>query len=104
MSTALKQKEKPLSGALKVIFEELSSEPKQKNARLARVWPQIVGNEVAKKTKVKFNHSGVSVIAGNSSFAFELSRKFGDLILKRLQNEFGEKEIQKIWISVGRMD
>ena len=95
---------KPLSGTLKTIFSELSSEPKQKNAKLTSVWPRIVGENIAKKTRVKFNRSGVTILTDTSALSYEISQKFGDTILKRLQHEFGESEIQKIWVNVGKID
>ncbi len=96
--------QKPLNETIKTIFSILSSEPKQKNAKLTNIWPKVAGAEIAKRTKVKFSKSGVTVTTNSSAFAFEISQKFGDLILKRLQNEFGENEVQKIWVNVGRID
>ncbi|MBI4387809.1 MAG: DUF721 domain-containing protein [Candidatus Omnitrophica bacterium] len=92
---------KPLSQAIQHIFRELSAPPKQKNARLTDIWPKIVGDRISAITTPCFQGRGVVVWVKNSPFAFELSQRYGALILKRLQNEFGEQEIEKIWFRVG---
>ncbi len=91
----------PLAQTIKNVFSELSAPPKQKNARLVDGWSKMVGERIAKQTTPKFGKSGVVVWAGNSSLAYELSQKYGSAILKRLQNEFGEEEIKKVWFCVG---
>ena len=94
--------EKPLAQVIKSVFQELSSEPKQKNTKLASSWPRIVGDRIAGRTNVKFSESNVVIWADNSALAFELSQKYKASILKRLQNEFGEEEVKSIWVCVGR--
>ncbi len=96
-----KQRIQPLTETVKNIFRELSTEPKQKNARLVAGWSRMVGERIAKKTTPKFGKSGVVVWVDNSALAFELSQRYGSTILKRLQNEFGEEEIKKVWFCVG---
>lgn len=91
----------PLNSALKNIFRDLSNGPKAQNTRLVDKWNQVVGENVAKKTTPRFQNSGVVVWVENSSLACELSQVYSAAILKRLQNEFGENEVKKIWFRVG---
>ena len=96
-----KQTTQPLAGTIKGIFQELLAEPKQKNSRLADGWAKIVGERIAKRTTPKFREFGVVIRTDDSVLAFELGRRYGAAILKRLQNEFGEEEVKKVWFCVG---
>ncbi len=99
MNTAL-QETKPLAAAIKRIFAGFTEEPKKENTRLAECWPKIVGERIAAKTKPSLNQGGVKVYTESSALSFELSQNYGPAILKRLQNEFGEERIKKIWFCV----
>ena len=92
---------KPLTQTINHIFQELSATPKQRNVKLVDVWLKIVGGKIAGLTTPRFHGKGVVVWVRNSSFACELSQKYGAAILKRLQNEFGGGEVEKIWFCVG---
>jgi len=95
------QEAKPLAEAIKKIFTGFTDEPKKDNNRLAECWPKIVGEKIAAKTKPSFNQKGIKVYTESSALSFELSQHYGPAILKRLQNEFGEEKIKKIWFCVG---
>jgi len=45
----------------------------------------------------------VTVWVDDSTLAFELSRKYKPAMLKRLQNEFGEHEVEDIRFFVGEL-
>ena len=93
--------EKPLEQTIRAIFGGLSAQPKQKNARLVENWHKIVGSGIAERTTPRFGKSSVVVWADNSPLAYELSQKYGAAILKRLQHEFGESEVKKVWFRAG---
>ena len=95
------QESKPLAAAIKKIFESFSEEPKKEGMKLADCWPKIVGEKIAAKTKPTLDQEGVRVYTESSALSFELSQHYGSAILKRLQNEFGEERIKKIWFCVG---
>lgn len=99
MTITVEQKN-PLAAAVKKIFAGLTEEPKKDHTKLAECWPKIVGGEIAAKTKPSFNRSGVRVTTESSAMSFELSQHYGPAILKRLQNEFGEEKVKKIWFCV----
>ena len=102
MSQTTANIQQPLNNTLKLIFTNLTDGPKQKNARLIEKWNRLVGEEVSKKTTPRFHTSSVVIWVENSALACELSQRWGDIILKRLQNEFGEKEVRRVWFSVGK--
>ena len=93
----------PLLGTIKAVLRSFSTPTKQRNARLADGWPEIVGGKISKVATARFSENGSDVIvfANSSTLAFELSQKYGGVILKRLQNEFGENEIKKVWFRAG---
>ena len=96
--------EKPLKTVLNHLFTHLTKPEEQKRAALVDVWPQIAGERFAEHTKPRFAAGGrVTVWVDNSTLAFELSQRYRALILKRLQNQFGENEIKDVRFFVGEI-
>lgn len=92
---------RPLAETLRGILGGCTEGPKRDYGNLAEAWPKIVGAEIASKTRPFFRGTCVVVEATNSTLAFELSQHYGAAILKRLQHEFDETRVQKIWFRVG---
>jgi predicted nucleic acid-binding Zn ribbon protein len=95
---------KPLADTIKSVLTQLSCADTQKKSILLSLWPSIIGTKYARNTKPRFsNEKTVIVWVDDSTLAFELSRRYKPTILKRLQNQFGEDEIQNIRFLVGEL-
>lgn len=92
---------KPLGGALKKVVEDLCSPEREERVRLCAKWEQMVGAKLAQLTTPRFRGLGVVVWVTNAPLAYEVSQRYGGVILKRLQNEFGEERVGKVWFCVG---
>ncbi len=96
--------EKPLKSVLNNIFLRLSNPENQKKSQLLDCWPKIAGTQFSKRTKPLLQKNGsVTVWVDDSTLAFELSRKYKPLLLKRLKNQFGEEEIKDVRFLVGEV-
>jgi len=96
--------ERPLTSVLKEVFKNLDNPVRQERARLVGCWPQIVGRFFSEHTKPQFsNHSRVTVWVDDSAAAYELSQRYKQTILKRLQNEFGEEKVKDVRFIVGEL-
>ncbi|PIQ85984.1 MAG: hypothetical protein COV74_06525 [Candidatus Omnitrophica bacterium CG11_big_fil_rev_8_21_14_0_20_45_26] len=94
------ENKKPLAATVNAIFTRLSESPAQQKSKLVDRWQALVGPKIGAETTPKFGRQSVIVWTGNAALASELTHKYGQAILKRLQNEFGE-DIKKIWFRVG---
>ncbi|MCM8775867.1 MAG: DUF721 domain-containing protein [Candidatus Omnitrophica bacterium] len=91
----------------KVVLDVLSECQAQKqNARnqLLEKWPAIAGARFATHTRPSLSKSGILYIwVDQSSLAFELSQRYRQSLLKRIQALLGEKEVKAIRIRVGQL-
>lgn len=100
----IRMDDKPLKSALTSIFLRLTNPENQKKTLLLDCWPKIAGAQFAKRTKPVFQKDGqVTVWVNDSTLAFELSRRYKPLLLKRLRNQFGETEIKDMRFLVGEI-
>lgn len=95
-------KEAGLGGVLKKIFETISTPQQQLNQKLYNVWPRVLDSTWANRAIPRLKNKTVVVWVENSNLACEMSRRYEQTILKRLQNELGEEQIKKVWFCVGR--
>ena len=96
--------EKPLKPILESLFTHLTDPGQSRKAVLVDRWPKIAGEQFSKHTKPRFADDGsVSVWVDDSTLAFELSRRYKPLFLKRLKNEFGEEHVKDIRFFVGEI-
>ncbi len=96
--------EKPLKSVLNSIFLNLTTNPDfQKKSALIECWPKIAG-QFSKNTKPVFSDDGkITVWVNDSTLAFELSRRYKPVLLKRLKNQFGEDEVKDLRFLVGEI-
>ncbi len=96
--------EKPIKQILNSIFLRLTNPENQRKSNLADCWPKIVGLQFSKHTKPLFSKDGkVTVWVDDSTLAFELSRRYKPLLLKRLKNQFGEEKVKDVRFLVGEI-
>ena len=95
--------EKPIKQVLNSIFLRLTNPESQKKSSLVDNWSKVAGSQFSKHTKPQFSRDGkITVWVDDSTLAFELSRRYKPTILKRLQNEFGEEEVEDVKFLVGK--
>ncbi len=95
--------EKPLAPILDGLLSRLSAPEQNKKSMLIESWPRIVGR-FSEHTKPRFGSGGEVVVwVDDSTLAFELSRRYKPLLLKRLKNQFGENEVRDIRFLVGEI-
>lgn len=96
--------EKPLKLVLEDIFKRLSNPDGRKKTKLLECWPKIAGADIAQHTKARFSaDKQVTVWVDDSTLAFELSQRYKPGILKRLQNLFGEADVEDVRFFVGEL-
>ena len=96
--------EKPMKAILNRLFSKLSEPAQEKRSRLISCWDEIVGSGFSKRTKPRFAPNGnITVWVDDSTLAFELSRRYKAVLLKRLRNQFGEDEVKDIKFFVGQL-
>ena len=96
--------EKPLKSVLTSLFTRLTDPEQQKKTALVDCWPKIAGEQFSKHTQPRFTvDRKVVVCVDDSTLAFELSRRYKAVLLKRLRNQFGEDEVKDIKFFVGQL-
>ena len=96
--------EKPLQSVVHNIIQRLSAPEGHGRSVLAERWSEIAGPRFSGHTQARFGmDKRVTVWVDDSTLAFELSRKYKPAMLKRLQNEFGEHEVEDIRFFVGEL-
>jgi predicted nucleic acid-binding Zn ribbon protein len=96
--------EPPLRAAINNIFNRLSEPDLKMRSNLVDAWPQISGAFFSKHTKPRFGAANeVLVWVDDSTMAFELSQRYKPVILKRLQNQFGEEHVKSVRFFVGEI-
>ena len=95
--------EKPLASVLEGLLTRLHTPGQNKKTTLMELWPKIAGR-FSEHTKPRFGSDGqVIVWVDDSTLAFELSRRYKPVLLKRLVNQFGENEVKDIRFFVGEI-
>ena len=95
--------EKPLASVLEGLLTRLHTPEQNKKTALMELWPKIAGR-FSGHTKPRFGSDGqVIVWVDDSTLAFELSRRYKPVLLKRLVNQFGENEVKDIRFFVGEI-
>lgn len=95
---------KPLKPILNSLFHSLTDPERSKRSALTDYWPTIAGNLFSKHTKPEFTSDGkITVWVDDSTLAFELSRRYKPLLLKRLRNQFGEDQVKDLRFFVGEL-
>ncbi|MBI4357668.1 MAG: DUF721 domain-containing protein [Candidatus Omnitrophica bacterium] len=95
---------KPLKPILESLFARLSEPWQQRRSALVNLWPRLVGSDFAKHTKPRFAADGsVTVWVDDSTLAFELSRRYKPVLLKRLRGQFGEAQVKDVKFFVGEL-
>lgn len=96
---------KPLEPILKNLLSSLQEPEQRRRSLLVDRWANVVGSRFAKHTKPRFSGDGKVVVwVDDSTLAFELSRRYKPVLLKRLRNEFGEGEVKDIRFFVGDLN
>ena len=94
----------PLAPLLKNLFVKFEDPERSKRAELVNSWQDIAGGYFSKHTKPQFTKQNKIVVwVDDSTIAFELSQKYKQTILKRLQNQFGEDQIKDVRFIVGEI-
>ena len=95
--------EKPLAPILDGLLARLRVPEQNKKAVLTELWPKIAGR-FSEHTNPRFGFGGEIVVwVDDSTLAFELSRRYKPVLLKRLRNQFGEHEVKDIKFFVGEI-
>ena len=96
--------EKPLKPILGNLLSQLINPEHEKRSALINSWSEIAGNHFSKHTKPRFSQDGkIMVWVDDSTLAFELRHRYKPMLLKRLQNQFGEAEVKDIKFFVGEL-
>ncbi len=89
---------------LSSLLVELRSPERSAMSRLAQSWPAIAGPRLAAHTKPSLGTNGKMFIwVDQSSLAFEISQKYRQGLLKRLQALLGEEKIKSVHVRVGQL-
>ena len=95
--------EKPLVPILNGLLSRLRAPEQSRKSILVESWPRIAGR-FSEHTNPRFGFGGEIVVwVDDSTLAFELSRRYKPVLLKRLRNQFGEHEVKDIKFFVGEI-
>lgn len=84
------------------VIGDLSSGEKGARGRAIDSWYKIVDEKIRKHTKpYALRNKKLFVMVDDSTWAFELSRRYKLNFVKRLKNELGENEVEDIYFRVG---
>ena len=96
--------EKPLAPILNRLFADLEKPEQLRKSSLVEFWPKAAGSFFSKHSKARFARDGkVIVWVDDSTIAFELSRRYKPVLLKRLKNQFGDDQVKDIRFFVGEI-
>lgn len=96
--------EKPLKPILNSLFTNLIAPEERRKSMLVDCWAEVAGSKFSKHTKPRFSRDGkITVWVDDSTLAFELSRRYKPVLLKRLRNQFGEDQVKDIRFFVGEI-
>lgn len=88
-----------------VVVAQLQTPKKSLRSRLLEEWPAIAGPRLAHRTRPRLGEEGeLCVWVDQSTLAFELSQRYRQSFLKRVQAALGEKAVTSIRFRVGRLN
>ena len=103
--TAARLKKKgpvPISDILSVLLPGLGEET-LKRERMTSLWCRSIGKKESLHTEISAFGDGIlTILIDSSSSLYELSLK-KELILQKLQKEFGKNEVREIRFQIGRL-
>jgi len=103
--TRIKQKEEQLGNIMDRVLLNLKKAADTPTNNLKEEWESLVGEKLAKYSKIAGIKNKIAFCyVEDSTWAFELSTRYKQTILKRLQNRFGDEEITDIRFKVGFWD
>lgn len=94
----------PLSGALESLLSDLKKNREQPLNKLQADWVSLAGEKIAAHTKPGEVREGVLLIkVDTASWAQEISIRYKQIIIKRIQGKLGEDFVRDIKLSIGEI-
>lgn len=86
------------------VIMDFQSPEKQNRQKLTQKWAEIAGPLISKHTRPSLTKDGrLYVWVDNATLAFELSQKYRQSLLKRIQALLGESEVKTLQFRVGQL-
>lgn len=86
------------------ILANLQAPEKQTRGKLVDEWPALVGAKIAAHTKPAFRKNGeLCIWVDQAPLAYELSQKYGQVLLGRAQACLGKETVKSLKFYVGQI-
>ena len=86
------------------IIANLQTPEKQNRGQLINEWPALVGSKIAAHTKPTLRKNGeLCIWVDQAPLAYELSQRYGQVLLSRVQTSLGKEIIKSLKFYVGQI-
>ncbi len=86
------------------VIQKLEKREKTDSGKIINIWRRIVGEKIASHTKpYKFVKNTLYVYVDESTWVYELSQKYKNNLIVRLNNEIDKQKIRDIYFRVGNI-